>query len=80
MGVLFVLILLLAIYTLYRYFMASNYKAIILAVALYFILSLLIKSKTTVIFLTILFTNCFVLCALLSRILLLTKVFSTKTT
>jgi hypothetical protein len=78
MGILFLLILLWAIYTLYTYFITANYKAIVVAVIVYLLLSFLIKSKTTVLFLTIIFTNCFILCTIFSRIFLLTKTFTNK--
>uniref|UniRef100_A0A6C0F5Y7 Uncharacterized protein n=1 Tax=viral metagenome TaxID=1070528 RepID=A0A6C0F5Y7_9ZZZZ len=78
MDVLFGLVLLWAFYTLYKYVMTANYSAIIVSIVIYFLLSLLIKNKTTVLLLTITFTNCFLLCKLLNRIFSIIKVLTKK--
>lgn len=78
MDVLFGLVLLWAFYTLYKYVMSANYSAIIVSIVVYFLLSLLIKNKTTVLLLTITLTNCFLLCKLLNRIFSIAKVLTKK--
>lgn len=78
MDILFGLVLLWAFYTLYKYVMSANYSAIIVLIVVYFLLSLLIKNKTTILLLTITLTNCFLLCKLLSRIFSLVKMFTKK--
>ncbi len=56
-GILFILVSIWAIYTLYNYYKSANYTSILILIALYAVLSLFFKNKSMALFLAVLFTN-----------------------